>query len=1038
MGFLRWLRGDAPQASMASGGGLQMDGPKVRRPDRGFQLDFASAGSLEAPEDLLVQLAGGLSGAPISRRDALKVPAVLRARNVIASIPATLPRNVHRADRTVDDRNTVVNDPNPRLEDTVHYALTFEDLLFHGVSYWRVTRFLERFPVEAHHVDHRAVSQHAILGMPSEVISEDHQFGPRDPIFIDGVPVPDREVIRFTSPNPPLLVHAARAIRTVLLLQEAANRMANNPMPVGWFTDREDADPLEDEEITEALNAWEAARRQRVWGYVPQSLELNTPSQPNPREMQLAEIMNNAVLDIARATGLDPEEVGVSVSTRTYQNAEQRRLDLIDFTLMAYLSAVEDRLSKDDVTAHGLTVRHDFDAFARSDFKTRMEAYKTGREAHAITDDEIRRREHKPDLTPAEKRDLPGGGAPVAQPAAQRPAAVPDPEAQEPAMSNGHKVTTLKFAEPTLFDGDSMTVTFDDPDAAAEFRVDRERRTISGMAIPWGPVARNGFAKWRFVRGSLAWSEISRIKMNMNHNRDNAIGVATSIEATEQGLPVKFKVARGAEGDRALTLAEDGVFDGLSVEVDEIEWEVDPDDRDVRLVTRAALRGVALTATPAFDDARVTSVAATRQGGVPMGAEDKNTGDGTTLETGNEAYERFESELNDRFSKFTDKLGESAEKQQEAIAGIVADAFQSAFQRLESTDAQGAGAAAAARFQVIKEPPVYRFNGDGGGDSMVKDAWAYHIDRDHDARDRLRKFNEQQRDLVKFATVTTGTASDVIPPGYRPDLYVTELMQGRPITNLVSRGSISDATPFTVPRFVSATGATGDHTEGTNPTDGSLDLDTVTVTPGAISGLFKLTREIIDAANPAIDAIAMAAMRESWNIQTETKLYAELNTDANVGVNEPISVGTPPNDRVYVETARDLLARYPFTRFAAPSGAVMGQRATRAFANAKDSSERQLLPSVGAQNTVGVGNAVQQGWFVDGLPFVPAWAITEAVGDELALIINRQDVWVWESPLLTFRFEERSGPAHVELALFGYYATRVLRPAGIFSIRAAT
>lgn len=1034
MGFLRWLRGDAPQASMASGGGLQMDGPKVRRPDRdrGFQLDFASAGSLEAPEDLLVQLAGGMSGAPISRRDALKVPAVLRARNVIASIPATLPRNVHRADRTIDDRNTVVNDPNPRLEDTVHYSLTFEDLLFHGLSYWRVTRFLERFPVEAHHVDYRAVSQHAILGMPSEAISEDHQFGPRDPIFIDGLPVPDREVIRFTSPNPPLLVHAARAIRTVLLLQEAANRMASNPMPVGWFTDREDADPLEDEEITEALNAWEAARRQRVWGYVPQSLELNMANQPNPREMQLAEIMNNAVLDIARATGLDPEEVGVSVSTRTYQNAEQRRLDLIDFTLMAYLSAVEDRLSKDDVTAHGLTVRHDVDAFARSDFKSRMEAYKTGREAHAITDDEIRRREHRPDLTPAEKRDLPGGGAPVAQP----PAAVPEPE--EPAMSNGHNVTTLKFAEPTLFDGDSMTVTFDDPDAAAEFRVDRERRTISGMAIPWGPVARNGFAKWRFVRGSLAWSEISRIKMNMNHNRDNAIGVATSIESTDQGLPVKFKVARGAEGDRALTLAEDGVFDGLSVEVDEIEWEVDPNDRDVRLVTRAALRGVALTATPAFDDARVTSVAATRGKGAHVGTEEKKTpeaGGATTLETGNEGMDKFTAELENRFSKLADKLGESAEKQQEAIAGVIATAFESAFQRLESADSQSSGAAAAARWQVVKEPPVYRFNGGGNGDSLVKDAWAYHIDRDHDARDRLRKFQQQQQDIVKFATVTTGTASDVIPPGYRPDLYVTELTQGRPITNLVSRGSISDATPFTVPRFVSATGATGDHTEGTNPTDGTLDLDTVTVTPGAVSGLFKLTREIIDASNPAIDSIALAAMRESWNQQTEQKLYAELNVDANVAVSTDYSLGTG-TDKEAIDTSRDLLARYPFTRFAAPSGAVIGQKVTRAFANAEDTTGRKLLPSVGAQNSAGVGNAVQQGWFVDGLPFVPAWAMTEAVGDELSLIINRQDVWVWESPLLTFRFEERSGPAHVELALFGYYATKVLRPAGIFSIRA--
>jgi hypothetical protein len=34
-----------------------------------------------------------------------------------------------------------------------------------------------------------------------------------------------------------------------------------------------------------------------------------------------------------------------------------------------------------------------------------------------------------------------------------------------------------------------------------------------------------------------------------------------------------------------------------------------------------------------------------------------------------------------------------------------------------------------------------------------------------------------------------------------------------------------------------------------------------------------------------------------------------------------------------------------------------------------------------------------------------------------------------------FRFEERSGPAFVELALFGYFAVRILRPVGLSGIR---
>ena len=47
-------------------------------------------------------------------------------------------------------------------------------------------------------------------------------------------------------------------------------------------------------------------------------------------------------------------------------------------------------------------------------------------------------------------------------------------------------------------------------------------------------------------------------------------------------------------------------------------------------------------------------------------------------------------------------------------------------------------------------------------------------------------------------------------PGYRPDLYVGALEFPRPLVDGVSSAPINDATPFTVPRFVSMAGLTGD------------------------------------------------------------------------------------------------------------------------------------------------------------------------------------------------------------------------------------
>jgi len=354
---------------------------------------------------------------------------------------------------------------------------------------------------------------------------------------------------------------------------------------------------------------------------------------------------------------------------------------------------------------------------------------------------------------------------------------------------------------------------------------------------------------------------------------------------------------------------------------------------------------------------------------------------------------------------------------------------------------------------VTREAPVYLMN--GHGPSLVRDSWKARTEHDHEAGGRLRRFAEQTRDQAQEAmrpefAITTGTASQVIPPGYRPDLYVTQLLKGRPLTSGVSRGTISDATPFNIPSFVSASGAAAAHVENTNPTPGSLTLGTVTVAPGAVSGVFELSREIVDSANPAVDAIAMTAMHESYAQQTEASVYSQLN--GTTGVGGTVTTGFVPSGAQVaspnatgagaaagaplIAAIRAALALYPFRRFAPPDQMFVSQEGTSALAAATDTTGHPLLPSVGAQNVVGVGNAVNNGWYVDGLTAVPAWSMTgNASTDADVIILNSADVWAWESPLLMFRFEERGGPARIDLALFGYFATRILRPVGLAAVR---
>jgi hypothetical protein len=422
--------------------------------------------------------------------------------------------------------------------------------------------------------------------------------------------------------------------------------------------------------------------------------------------------------------------------------------------------------------------------------------------------------------------------------------------------------------------------------------------------------------------------------------------------------------------------------------------------------------------------------------------------DGSTAE-----FQAFTTQLAQRIADSHTQLTSSLT---ESMTAAMTAAFSTALESLpnpQGAEGNGPGEVRAARFQVTREEPVYAFN--GMGHSLVRDAWYSARERDHDATERIRKYRLQSEEVAKlaahqvanqaFATSSTGTAGQLIPPGYRPDLYVPQLQQGRPLVGMCSQGVIANATPFTVPVFTSAVGATGDHVEGTNPTDGTLTFGTKTVTPGAIDGKLILTREIVDSSNPAIDQIALAAMRESYARQTEAKVYTLLN-GAN-GAGGVITAGFVPSGaqastyavaaNAFIPGIRKELARYPFNRFAFPSIAAMGLNATQAIAAAVDGSGRPMFPWMslgGPNNAAGVG--MQGGWLIDGLLFVPAWSMTGvAAGDSQILIQNQSDAWVWESPLLTFRFEEKQGPALIELALFGYFGTHQLRPVGLSGIR---
>lgn len=131
-------------------------------------------------------------------------------------------------------------------------------------------------------------------------------------------------------------------------------------------------------------------------------------------------------------------------------------------------------------------------------------------------------------------------------------------------------------------------------------------RTISGLAVPFNVPGNTSGGKVAVDPGAIQLpTDLKRIKLLRDHNRNQPVGFVESIEATEDGLLVTFRVGATPDGDVALAEAAEAIRDGLSVELSNVKRSPDG-----KRVISAHLDAVALVAVPAFDSARVSSVIA--------------------------------------------------------------------------------------------------------------------------------------------------------------------------------------------------------------------------------------------------------------------------------------------------------------------------------------------------------------------------------------------------------------------------------------------
>ena len=523
-----------------------------------------------------------------------------------------------------------------------------------------------------------------------------------------------------------------------------------------------------------------------------------------------------------------------------------------------------------------------------------------------------------------------------------------------------------------------MLIRFDAPPAGVA--ADRARRTITGLVVPWGAFARVSTGQTvAFARGSLALSD--RSKLVLDHDPAQPVAVFASSTDTAEGLQATWRVPAGDRGDRILSEAADGLRDGLSVAAD----VVTSDDRDEGTwVTAAKGRHVALLSEPAFDDARVSTVAAA-------------------------------SPQTDQEPTVTVTEPVTVTATVEPVQAVAAP------DPVTVTAAGGVAQLAAAPARVV-DPYPYAQPLELGGPSFVRDAWAALESPGSDGADRWRRAAAIARDPaslragmarlgrlhfaapgaeVAAATGTTTTDPALVPNRWLPGRYVPLQGAKAPLYSALAKYGTPDFNTLEVPRTAAETGLSVVPADEVTPAPpGTITTTNDQVVISEVEGSYQFSRKLLMGSNPQIDRIALDAMDRAWLAQVETEAVAYFVGGAAVHTAVSATYADGPT---YTRALRAQMAALAAATLYQATVVVPASKEYIAAAEADDTTGRALLPYGPQVNAAGESAAGYASVSVQGIPLLPGPYMT--ANKTLILDQSLDSAVVFATPVLDFRLE---------------------------------
>ena len=297
----------------------------------------------------------------VSREDALSVPALQRCRNLLAGTIGAIPLELYKKSTNEELGSPAwLEQPSYSQPRSVTIAYTVESLLLYSQAFWKV--------VEVYQEDGRP-SRFEWIANNRVTITLDSTNTFVKSYAVDGMTLPMDglgSLVTFQSLLPGILNTGIQTIRAAIDVQKAAAIAASTPMATGYIKNTgADLDP---KEVSGLLAAWKSARNNRSTAYLTSTLEYN-PVSFSPKDMMYNEAIQNLATEIARLCNVPAYYVSAEMNnSMTYANVQDERKQFLLLSLQPFVSAIEDRLSMDDITARGNVVKFDIDKnFLRTD-----------------------------------------------------------------------------------------------------------------------------------------------------------------------------------------------------------------------------------------------------------------------------------------------------------------------------------------------------------------------------------------------------------------------------------------------------------------------------------------------------------------------------------------------------------------------------------------------------------------------------------------------------------------------------------------------